>query len=66
MVLGRLTHYAFDALAISTVLAGIKKQTGFGLALFPLPSISLHCLPTRLLTLNKSARYHDSASKADT
>jgi hypothetical protein len=30
MVLGRLTHYAFDALAISTVLAGVKKQTGFG------------------------------------
>jgi len=30
MVLGRLTHYAFDALAISVVLAGVKRQTGFG------------------------------------
>ena len=29
MVLGRLAHYAFDALAISAVLAGIKKTTGF-------------------------------------
>jgi hypothetical protein len=29
MVLGRLTHWALDALAISTVLAGVKKQTGF-------------------------------------
>jgi hypothetical protein len=29
MVLGRLTHFAFDALAISTVLAGVKKTTGY-------------------------------------
>ncbi|CAD6579773.1 MAG: hypothetical protein TREMPRED_002564 [Tremellales sp. Tagirdzhanova-0007] len=29
MVLGRLAHYAFDALAISTILAGVKKSTGF-------------------------------------
>lgn len=35
MVLGRLTHYAFDALAISVVLAGVKKQTGFGYVSFP-------------------------------
>ncbi|GAK64067.1 DUF1748-domain-containing protein [Moesziomyces antarcticus] len=28
MVLGRLMHYAGDALLISTVLAGIKRQTG--------------------------------------
>jgi hypothetical protein len=41
MVLGRLTHYAFDALAISTVLAGVKKQTGFGYV----PSLSVLLLP---------------------
>jgi len=35
MVLGRLTHYAFDALAVSVVLAGVKKQTGFGYVPFP-------------------------------
>lgn len=29
MVLGRLTHYALDALAISTIFAGVKKTTGF-------------------------------------
>ncbi|ORY35617.1 hypothetical protein BCR39DRAFT_511159 [Naematelia encephala] len=29
MVLGKLAHYAFDAIAISTVLAGIKRSTGF-------------------------------------
>ena len=28
MVLGRLTHYAFDAVLISTVLAGMKRSTG--------------------------------------
>lgn len=29
MVLGRLTHYALDAIAISTIFAGVKKTTGF-------------------------------------
>jgi hypothetical protein len=44
MVLGRLTHYAFDALAISTVLAGVKKQTGFGYvpSFSSLPLLILH------------------------
>ncbi|PWZ01555.1 DUF1748-domain-containing protein [Testicularia cyperi] len=28
MVLGRLLHYAGDAVLVSTVLAGIKRQTG--------------------------------------
>ncbi|KAG8845474.1 hypothetical protein FRB96_002492 [Tulasnella sp. 330] len=29
MVLGRLTHYAVDAVLLSTVLAGIKRSSGF-------------------------------------
>lgn len=29
MVLGRLVHYAADVVLISTVLAGIKRSTGF-------------------------------------
>jgi len=28
MVLGRLTHYAFDAILISAFLAGVKRSTG--------------------------------------
>lgn len=28
MVLGRLTHYAFDAVLVSCFLAGIKRSTG--------------------------------------
>ena len=29
MVLGRLIHYAADAVLVSTVLAGIKRSSGF-------------------------------------
>jgi hypothetical protein len=29
MVLGRLFHWGFDAMAISALLAGVKKTTGF-------------------------------------
>ncbi|KAI9437803.1 hypothetical protein F5148DRAFT_1294146 [Russula earlei] len=29
MVLGRLTHYAIDAVLLSTVLAGVKRSTNF-------------------------------------
>ena len=29
MVLGRMAHYAFDAILLSTVIAGIKKSSGF-------------------------------------
>ncbi|KIK62622.1 hypothetical protein GYMLUDRAFT_164470 [Collybiopsis luxurians FD-317 M1] len=29
MALGRLFHYAFDAIIVSTVLAGVKKNSGF-------------------------------------
>lgn len=31
MVLGRLSHYAFDAVLISTILAGMKRSTGLTL-----------------------------------
>lgn len=29
MVLGRLFHYTFDIVLLSTVLAGVKRHTGF-------------------------------------
>jgi mitofissin-like protein len=29
MVLGRLAHYAFDAILLSTVVASVKHSTGF-------------------------------------
>ena len=31
MVFGRLAHYAFDAVLISTILAGMKRSTGLTL-----------------------------------
>ncbi|KAI9706506.1 MAG: hypothetical protein M1836_003512 [Candelina mexicana] len=37
MVLGRLTHYAFDAVLISAFLAGVKRSTGLTYFLPPLP-----------------------------
>ncbi|ORX38609.1 hypothetical protein BD324DRAFT_621572 [Kockovaella imperatae] len=40
MVLGRLMHYTFDALAISAVIAGVKKSTGFGPATDKIPDSS--------------------------
>ena len=57
MVLGRLTHYAFDALAISVVLAGVKKQTGFGYV----PSFSLSSPVTSLPLLIRPIRLSDKA-----
>ncbi|RSH88644.1 hypothetical protein EHS25_002871 [Saitozyma podzolica] len=41
MVLGRLTHYAFDALAISAIFAGVKKSTGFAPATNLIPDSSI-------------------------
>ncbi|KAL1413312.1 hypothetical protein Q8F55_001068 [Vanrija albida] len=41
MVLGRLVHYAVDALAVSTILAGVKKTTGFTPATEQIPESSI-------------------------
>jgi len=32
MVLGKLFHYTFDAILVSTVLGGIKRGSGYGLS----------------------------------
>jgi hypothetical protein len=29
MALGRLAHYAFDAVLLSTLLAGVRRSSGF-------------------------------------
>jgi hypothetical protein len=34
MVLGRLVHYTLDAVLLSTVLAGVKKSSGFQYVLY--------------------------------
>ncbi|GAB7366724.1 hypothetical protein MBLNU230_g0681t1 [Neophaeotheca triangularis] len=35
MVLGRLTHYAFDAVLVSAFLAGVKRSTGLAPSIKP-------------------------------
>ncbi|GAA5838761.1 hypothetical protein JCM3775_002809 [Rhodotorula graminis] len=37
MVLGRLFHYTFDIVLLSTVLAGVKRHTGFQFSTSSLP-----------------------------
>ncbi|KGB79437.1 hypothetical protein I307_02408 [Cryptococcus deuterogattii 99/473] len=41
MVFGRLIHFTFDALALSTILAGVKKTTGFSPATDLIPDSSI-------------------------
>lgn len=38
MVLGRLVHYAADAVLLSTVVAGVRRSSGFSLVLSQLSS----------------------------
>ncbi|BGP56794.1 hypothetical protein JCM8202_004434 [Rhodotorula sphaerocarpa] len=37
MVLGRLMHYTLDVVLVSTVLAGVKRHTGFQVSTSSLP-----------------------------
>ncbi|GAA6048356.1 hypothetical protein JCM3770_000965 [Rhodotorula araucariae] len=37
MVLGRLVHYTFDIVLVSTVLAGVKRHTGFQVSTTQVP-----------------------------
>lgn len=48
MALGRLFHYAVDAVLVSTVLAGVKKTSGFSYVLRIQVSINI---PAYLLPL---------------
>jgi len=36
MVLGRLTHYAVDAVLVSALLAGVRRSSGFQLDTTPI------------------------------
>ncbi|WWC90747.1 uncharacterized protein L201_005684 [Kwoniella dendrophila CBS 6074] len=54
MVLGRLVHYAFDALAISTVLAGVKKTTGYAPATDQIPDSSIKSITDTYLSAGET------------
>ncbi|EIW67342.1 hypothetical protein M231_02516 [Tremella mesenterica] len=40
-MIGKLVHYTFDALALSAILAGVKKSTGFSPATNLIPDSSI-------------------------
>ncbi|KAI6147027.1 hypothetical protein EDD17DRAFT_1708864 [Pisolithus thermaeus] len=44
MALGRLFHYAVDAVLVSTVLAGIRQSSGFGVQTSAIPDPTLRSL----------------------
>jgi len=56
MVLGRVAHYAVDAVLISTILAGVKRTSGFGVSTpaLGLPEGSSQSIVNRYLGLGES------------
>ncbi|CAK9779324.1 DUF1748-domain-containing protein [Cutaneotrichosporon oleaginosum] len=53
-MLGRLFHFGFDALAISAVLAGVKKTTGFAPDTTQIPESSIRSIADGYLGAGES------------
>ncbi|GAA5860176.1 hypothetical protein JCM1840_002802 [Sporobolomyces johnsonii] len=53
MVLGRLVHYTVDIVLVSTVLAGMKAQTGFQISTAPLPEGAARQTADTILSLGE-------------
>lgn len=49
MALGRLFHYTVDAVLVSTVLAGIRQSSGFGIQTSAISDPTLRSLAERYL-----------------
>ena len=65
MVLGRLAHYAFDAILLSTVAAGVKRTTGFVCvpdSAFRLADISSYLVLVLIQSLSPTQPYDLSLS----
>ncbi|CAO1613240.1 unnamed protein product [Jaminaea pallidilutea] len=54
-MLGRIAHYTFDAVLVSTVLAGVKRHTGFTPESDP--NAKLHT-PVPLISSNDTTHYY--------
>jgi len=54
-MLGRLIHYGFDAILISAVLAGIKRQSGLTPALSRVPDKDIRHLIASYLEVGEYA-----------
>jgi hypothetical protein len=59
MALGRLAHYVFDAVLVSTVLAGVRRSSGFSYVTLPFVqwiTPTLHYLHPDLTSLRYPTR----------
>ncbi|KAG0145280.1 hypothetical protein CROQUDRAFT_580304 [Cronartium quercuum f. sp. fusiforme G11] len=54
MVVGRLTHYAFDLALITTVLAGVRRNTGYCLKTKDLPEGAAQSVATGYLQVGET------------
>ncbi|CAH7686340.1 hypothetical protein BY996DRAFT_4601562 [Phakopsora pachyrhizi] len=55
MAVGRLTHYAFDLALISTILAGIKRNSGYSVKFTTLPEGFPQNIVSSYLALGENA-----------
>ncbi|MBW0462729.1 hypothetical protein O181_002444 [Austropuccinia psidii MF-1] len=53
MVVGRITHYAIDLALFSTVLAGIKRNTGYSVKVKELPEGAPQTIAVTYLNLGE-------------
>ncbi|KAI6025771.1 DUF1748-domain-containing protein [Pisolithus orientalis] len=54
MALGRLVHYAIDAVLVSTVLAGIRQSSGFAVHTSTISDPTLRSLAERYLGVGET------------
>ncbi|KAJ7052516.1 hypothetical protein C8F01DRAFT_569483 [Mycena amicta] len=54
MALGRIVHYAFDAVLLSTLAAGVRRSSGFTPDAASISEPSLRSLAERYLGLGES------------
>ncbi|KAI0046564.1 DUF1748-domain-containing protein [Auriscalpium vulgare] len=54
MVLGRLFHYAFDAVLVSTLVAGVRRSSGFAPQTESIPDPTLRSVTERYLGIGES------------
>jgi len=54
MVLGRVVHYAVDAVLISTVFAGVRRSSGFAPETNGISDPTIRSLAERFLSIGES------------
>jgi len=54
MALGKLFHYAVDAVLVSTVLAGVRRSSGFTPETSTIPEGTIRSLTDRYLGIGES------------